>query len=55
MNRIVDTFLKDSSFTMLNQTNNCYIFKDNKTNREMKINIINDDKVSIEFEENIDG
>lgn len=55
MNRIIDTFLKDSSFNMLKQAENYYIFNDNTNNRKLKISIITDDKVSIEFKDNFDG
>lgn len=55
MNRIVDTFLKNSSFDMLEQAENYYIFKDNESRRELKISIINDDKVSIEFKDSFNG
>lgn len=54
MNRIVDSFQKDSSYTMLKQAENCYIFKDNIIGRELKISIINDDKVSLEFKDHFD-
>ena len=40
MNKIVKSFTEDPSFVMLKQTENCYIFKDNKTCHELKISVI---------------
>lgn len=54
MNKIVKSFTEDPSFVMIMQTENCYIFKDNKTCHELKISVINDDKVSFEFKDHFE-
>lgn len=51
MNRIVESFIRDESFRVLKQTENYYIFKDQKTLGEFKVEILNDDKVNIEFKD----
>lgn len=54
MNKIVKSFIEDPSFIMLKEEENYYIFKDNKTLKEMKLELINNDKVSIEFKEHFE-
>lgn len=49
MNKFVKSFIDDPSFVMLKDTGNYYIFKDNKTLIEVKLSVINDDKVTMEF------
>lgn len=54
MNKIVKSFIEDPSFIILKEEENYYIFKDNKTLKEMKLELINNDKVSIEFKEHFE-
>lgn len=54
MNRIIESFLRDESFKVLKQTENYYIFKDQKTLTELKVEVVNNDKVNIEFKDHFD-
>ena len=54
MHKIVKGFIEDPSFVMLKEGGNYYIFKDNKTLSEMKIVLVNDDKVTIEFKDHFE-
>jgi hypothetical protein len=54
MNKIVKSFTEDPSFVMLKDAGNYYIFKDNKTFIEVKLSVINDDKVTIEFKDHFE-
>ena len=54
MNKIIKSFTEDPSFVMLKESENYYIFKDNKTLMELKIEIINDDKVTMEFKDHFE-
>ena len=54
MNRMIKSFLENSSYTMLKSGENYYIFKDNKTLIEVKLSVINDDKVTMEFKDHFE-
>jgi len=54
MNKIVKSFMEDPSFIMLKDAGNYYIFKDNKTLIEVKLSVINDDKVTMEFKDHFE-
>ena len=54
MNRMIESFLRDDSFKVLKQTENYYIFKDQKTFEEFKVEILDNDKVNIEFKDHFD-
>lgn len=49
MNKFIESFINDKTFVLLNKNENCYIFKDQKTLHELKIDIIDNDKINIEF------
>lgn len=55
MNKFIESFLKDPSFKVLKETDNYYIFKDQKTLSEIKVEIEADDKVNIQFKDHFDG
>lgn len=54
MHKIVKSFIEDPSFTLIKETENYYIFNDAKTCFEMKIELVNDDKVTIEFKDHFE-
>jgi hypothetical protein len=54
MNKIIKSFTEDPSFVMLKDAGNYYIFKDNKTLIEVKLSVINDDKVTMEFKDHFE-
>ena len=54
MNKMVKSFTDDPSFVLLKDEGNYYIFKDNKTLIEVKLSVINDDKVTIEFKDHFE-
>lgn len=49
MNRLVKSFLDDSSFVLIENKENCYIFIDQKTMHKLKVEVLNDDKILVEF------
>lgn len=54
MNRMIKSFLENSSYTMLNSYENYYIFKDLKSGKEVKVKPITDDKITLEFKEHFE-
>lgn len=54
MNKMVKSFMDDPSFVLLKDEGNYYIFKDNKTLIEVKLSVISDDKVTIEFKDHFE-
>lgn len=54
MNKIIKSFTDDPSFVMLKDEGNYYIFKDNKTLIEVKLSVISDDSVTMEFKDHFE-
>lgn len=54
MNRMITSFLENSSYTMLNSCENYYIFKDLKSGKEVKVTPVTDDKITLEFKEHFE-
>lgn len=51
MNRLVKSFLDDSSFKLVEEAENYYIFIDQKTMHRLKVEVVSDDKIEVEFKE----
>lgn len=53
-NRLKGMVAYSDMVVMLKDEGNYYIFKDNKTLIEVKLSVINDDKVTIEFKDHFE-
>lgn len=54
MNRIIQSFTEDPALETLKETKTYYIFKNIKNNFEIKVDIITDDKVTVEFKDHFE-
>lgn len=54
MNKMVESFFRDASFKVLKEGENYYIFKDQKTLNELKVEVISDNKINIQYKDHFD-